>query len=117
MPPNDVPPLDDPSHDPVRGELARLFITHKADLGLAERPDADIIARVDDVAALMMESHGRALLAGDAGREWLGRYAWFGEACDRLYIGQSADTMNGWSRAWPAKKSDHRTPQENSTST
>ncbi|MGQ0582778.1 MAG: hypothetical protein ACT4O6_12635 [Reyranella sp.] len=95
MPPNDIPPLDDPAHDPVRGELARLFICHKGDLGLANHIDADIVARVDDIAALMMERYGRALLAGDAGRDWIDRYAWFGDACDRLYTGQSAVVLDG----------------------
>ena len=94
MPPNDIPPLDDPAHDPVRGELARLFIRHKSDLGLADRPDADIVARVDDLMAFMLERHAHAMLAGDAGRAWLDRYAWFAEACDRLQRDQPAVTMD-----------------------
>lgn len=79
---DDIPPLDDPAHDPVRGELARLFMMHKADLGLADRPDVDIVARVDDIMVFMMQRHGNALLANDTA--WLNCFRWFSGACDRL---------------------------------
>ena len=61
----DLPDLADPAHDPVRGELARLLIAHKADIGLADRGDAVIVERVDDIAGFMFERHCRALLAND----------------------------------------------------
>ena len=50
----DVPPLDDPSHNAVRGELARLLVLHKADLGAGHFSDAAIVAHVDDVAAVVL---------------------------------------------------------------
>jgi hypothetical protein len=59
MPPIDDD-LDDPAHDAMRGELARLFVMHKADLGVGHFSDAEIVARVDDIAALMLARHGRA---------------------------------------------------------
>jgi len=95
MPPidDDVPDLDDPAHNATRGQLVRLIVLHKADLGVAHFSDSEIVAKVDDIAALMLARHGRALLAGDSA--WLAHFAWFADACDRLQCGQRAVPMNG----------------------
>jgi hypothetical protein len=69
---DDAPPLEDESHNATRGELARLFIQHKADLGVPHFSDANIAAKVDSIMALMLKRHGRALLASD--EAWLGLY-------------------------------------------
>jgi hypothetical protein len=49
----EIPDLDAAEFTPIGGELARAFIAHKADMGMAERSDEWIVAHVDDVCAVL----------------------------------------------------------------
>lgn len=86
-------PLDDQSHDAVRGELAKLFLQHKHDLGTPYATDAAIVEAVDDIAALLLSRHGIAYRSNDVA--WLARFRWFAEACDRLLHDAPAVQLDG----------------------
>ena len=90
---DDVPPLDDPSHNATRGELARLFVQHKAELGLAVRDDFEIVARVDDIAWHLWQ---RAALAAHTrqGKAFSHRWPWVVEVLWRLNEGQQSVPMD-----------------------
>src|SRR5262245_38233278 len=65
------PPLDSAEFAGVRGQLARAFIAHKADLGLAVAGVSDqaILERVDDIIAVMLGAVARATATRD--EDWL----------------------------------------------
>jgi len=86
---DDIFPLGDPAHDAMRGELARLFIAHKTDLAIAHFADADIVARVDDVEAVVL---ARFLSCRE---RFVGRFPWLADAIERLQRGELAVPMDG----------------------
>jgi hypothetical protein len=88
LPTDDALPLDDPSHDAVRGELARLFVLHKRDLGLAGRDDIEIVQRVDDIAYYVLIRVGAAMIEGDSA--FLDKFGWLIGAFERLESGLRA---------------------------
>jgi hypothetical protein len=85
-----IPDLVDPSHHAVRADLARLFITHKADPDLVDCNDAEIVARVDDIAWHLWQRVALAILTPDAA--FIERFGWLCDAMARLH----ADQGNGW---------------------
>lgn len=85
--------LDSPAFGQVRGDLARLYIERKAEIGLAGRADADIVERVDDITFQLLQTIGRATLAGNAA--FLARYSWLVDAFDRLETDRPAVTLDG----------------------
>ena len=85
----DVPPLDDPSHNAVRGELARLLVLHKADLGAGHFSDAAIVAHVDDVAAVVL-----ARFLSDRER-FAAKWPALADALDRLQADQPGAKLDG----------------------
>ena len=50
----EYPDPDDPKFAPIRADLARLFIEHKADMGMGDWPDEAILARVNDICATLI---------------------------------------------------------------
>jgi len=91
-----VPPIDDDlddladrSHDPVRGELCRLIIANKADLGIGRFADGDLIANVDDVARVVL-----ARFLSDRER-FAERFPWLVDAITRLQRGEPAVPLDG----------------------
>jgi hypothetical protein len=76
------PPLDTAEFKAVRAELCRLFIARKADLGLAARNDAEIVARIDDITLYLAARLGAAQMTGD--QLFIERFGWLIEAFDRL---------------------------------
>jgi hypothetical protein len=82
-----------PEHAQVRADLGRLFIVHKADMGLGAWPDAEIIARTNEIAATLMTLGRHALEHGDAA--WLARHAWFSKACELLFDGYRSVPLDG----------------------
>lgn len=90
---SEIPDLSDPAHNAIRGELARLFVERKADIGLAGHDDTEIVARTDDIMAFLLNRYGLAELKGDDA--WLARFQWFVDACNRLQQDQTAVPMNG----------------------
>ena len=82
-----IVPLDDPEHNPVRGELARLFVANKDRLGIGHFSDHDIVANVDDVA--------RVVLAMSTAPRFAERFPWMADAIARLQRGERAIGMDG----------------------
>ena len=56
---------NDPAFAPIQARLARVYMEHKADLGLPDASDDDILRHVDDITLTLMRSVGQALLQGD----------------------------------------------------
>jgi hypothetical protein len=80
--------LRSPEFAAIRGELARLFITHKIDLKMSGWTDERIVTQTVDIAATLMLLVTHALTHGDDA--WLERHRWFGDACERLFNDQAA---------------------------
>jgi len=85
----DVPPLDDPSHNAMRAELARLFIANKDRLGIGRFADADIVANVDDVAHVVLAR------AATAGPRFAERFGWLVDAFTRLEMDRRVAPLDG----------------------
>jgi hypothetical protein len=79
---------DDPQFAGVRGDLARFFVQHKTDMGMADASDTLIIANVNNIAAALYFLSLHALDHGD--ETWLARHEWFRAACGRLDRDQPA---------------------------
>lgn len=77
----------------IRADLGRLYLAHKAELGMAEFTDDYVIEHIDDITAMMI-GLGQAALQNDA-RAWLERHAWFTDATTRLFADQPATTLDG----------------------
>ena len=75
MPATDIPDLADPLFAPIKAQLARCYLQHKDDLGVAYADDEAILQRVDDITWLLLDRMGKAFLARD--EAWLVRYRWF----------------------------------------
>jgi hypothetical protein len=87
-----LPDLDAPEFAPIKARLARLYLSHKADLGVAYRDDADIADKVDDITWLLLDRLGRAFLARDDA--WLQRGRWFVAIVEDL-LGDQPDRLDG----------------------
>jgi hypothetical protein len=88
-------PLDpnDAEFASVRGELTRLFLAHKADLGMADHPDSFIVDNVNRIAGAIMAC---GTIAMDRGNEaWLERHRWFSDAAARLFADGKAVPLDG----------------------
>ena len=46
--------LSDPEFGPIKARLARAYLEHKGDLGVLLTDDAEIIAHVDEITALLL---------------------------------------------------------------
>jgi hypothetical protein len=86
---DDVPELDDPSHNATRGELVRLFLANKDRLGIGCFADDAIIAHIDDVAAVIL-----ARFLSDRER-FAAKFPALAEAFGRLQNGQRIGPMDG----------------------
>ena len=65
---------------------------HKADLGLPDASDDDILRHVDDITLTLMRSVGQALLQGD--EAFLRKYRWFTAVLDDL-LADLPDKLDG----------------------
>jgi hypothetical protein len=83
-----VPDPADPRFAPIRADLARLLIAHKADLGLTDWTDDKIVDHVTWIASALIACGMVALQRGD--RAWLERHRRFGEANERLFADRHA---------------------------
>ena len=72
-----TPDLNSTEFAPIKGQLARAFIEHKADLGPAAAVASDqaVVDQVDDISALLLRGLATAMAQGNA--DWFSRYAWF----------------------------------------
>ena len=60
---------------PIRGQLARVFVEHKADMGFPDATDARIVEHVDDIGAVLIALTEHATKIDD--RVWLRRHIWW----------------------------------------
>jgi hypothetical protein len=88
-----LPDPDAAEFAPIRADLARLFLEHKAELGLGGWTDDQIVAKVSDITAALFGCGQVALQRGDT--EWLDRHRWFSDACTRLFVDQPAVPLDG----------------------
>ena len=80
--------LSDPEFGPIKARLARAYLEHKGDLGVLLTDDAEIIALVDEITALLLAAWFQASLTDN--QRWKERYSWFSEA-----IAELQDTLPG----------------------
>lgn len=90
----DVPLVGDPDSVAMRGELARLFIQHKAKLGLPDTDDAQIARGTDEITWLLISRRAQYEREG-RGEEFDSKFGWFTEALDRLMADQPATRLDG----------------------
>jgi len=83
-----VPDPNGPEFVHIRGELARLYIEHRAGLGLVAESDEWIARNVVVISATLFHLSLHAREHGD--RAWLARHEWWLAACRRLYDGEHA---------------------------
>jgi hypothetical protein len=74
--------LSDPAFAPIKARLARTYLQHKADLGVADVSDVAILQRIDGITLTLLQAVGRAVMAGD--EAFLERNAWFIEIAEDL---------------------------------
>jgi len=74
--------LSDPEFGPIKARLARAYLEHKGDLGVLLTDDAEIIALVDEITALLLAAWVQASLADN--QRWKERYSWFSEVIAEL---------------------------------
>ena len=74
--------LSDPEFGPIKARLARAYLEHKGDLGVPLADDADIIAMVDEITALLLAAAVQASRAHN--HRWKERYHWFFETIAEL---------------------------------
>jgi hypothetical protein len=84
---------DAPEFAGVRADLVRLFIAHKADMGMGGYPDAWIIGHVDDILSTLWVLSQHAIDRGDEG--WLTRHYWWLQAATRLNRGEASTPLDG----------------------
>jgi hypothetical protein len=82
-----------PEFAPIRADLARLFILHKAELGMTEWRDEAIVAETNKIMSALMTATTHALAHND--QAWLERHRWFSEALERLFADQPAVKLDG----------------------
>ena len=80
------------THDAVRGELARLVIRHKRDLGIGGFADAEIVANVDAIVDSVWRRIALASAMGDTAL--VERFIWFGGAAAHVDEGQSVTNFD-----------------------
>ena len=85
--------LSDPEFGPIKARLARAYLEHKGDLGVLLTDDAEIIAHVDEITALLFAAAERALSVDD--QLWKKRYRWFFEAVAELQEALADKRLDG----------------------
>jgi len=66
----------------------RVFILHRADLGMHDWSDERIVAETNFIMMALMACSTHAVAHGDAA--WMERHQWFGDAIERLFADQAA---------------------------
>ena len=84
--------LNDAAFAPIRARLARVYMEHKADLGVPDASDDDVLRNVDDITLTLMRGVGQAILQGD--EAFLEKYRWFTAVLDDL-LGDLPDRLDG----------------------
>jgi hypothetical protein len=90
---HDIPELNAPKFAPLKARLARVYLEHKDDLGVPLADDAEIVAHVDEITALLFDRAGKALRSNN--ERWLRRYAWFADIVDDLIEQRPGEPLDG----------------------
>jgi hypothetical protein len=61
----ELPDLNSPEFAPIKARFARAYLEHKADLGVPNASDEAVLARVDDITAILFASSVRAWRTDD----------------------------------------------------
>jgi hypothetical protein len=85
--------LSDPELAPIQARLARAYLEHKGDLGVLLTDDAEIIALVDEVTALLLAASVGASRADN--QRWKERYRWLFEAIAELQDAPPGKPLDG----------------------
>ena len=85
--------FSDPKFGPIKARLARAYLEHKGDLGVLLADDADIIAMVDEITALLLAASVQASRVHND--RWKERYHWFFEAIVELYDALPGKPLDG----------------------
>ena len=65
----ELPDLNSPEFAPIKARFARAYLEHKADLGVPNASGEAVLARVDEITAILFASSVRAWRTDDhAGR-------------------------------------------------
>ena len=89
----ELPDLNSPEFAPIKARLARAYLEHKADLGVPDATDEAVLARVDEITAILFASSVRAWRADD--QRWKERYRWFFEAIAELHDAEPGKPLDG----------------------
>jgi hypothetical protein len=81
-----LPEPDDTEFAGIRADLARLFMQHRADLGIALASDEWIIEHANDLTAALWGLTQHAIDRND--EPWLRRHHWWLQAATRLNRGE-----------------------------
>ena len=84
---------DDPEFAGIRADLARLYMAHRVDLGLALASDEWIIAHTNDLTAVLWFLSQHAIDHNDW--DWLTRHYWWLQAATRLNRGEASTALDG----------------------
>jgi hypothetical protein len=71
----ELPDLNSPEFAPIKARFARAYLEHKDDLGVPLTDDAEIVARVDEITALLFAASIKAWRTDN--QRWKERYRWF----------------------------------------
>jgi hypothetical protein len=84
---------DDPQFAPIRADLARLYMRHRVDLGLALASDQSLVANTDNITATLWCLSKHALDHNDV--SWLRRHRWWIRAAISLHHGECTTALDG----------------------
>lgn len=91
----DIPPPNHPMFAKMRTRCARAYIEHKAELGVREASDEEIVARVDEINAILLGGLSRAMRGDPGTAAWMANYRWFCELLVELIEGDEGAPLNG----------------------
>ena len=78
----ELPDLNSPEFAAIKSRLARAYLEHKADLGVADATDEAVLACVDKITAILFASSVRAWRTDD--QRWKERNGWFAAIMSEL---------------------------------
>jgi hypothetical protein len=89
----ELPDLNSPEFAPIKARLARAYLSHKDDLGVPNASDEAVLARVDEITAILFAASVRAW-RGDNQR-WKERYRWFAAIVSELLDDEPGKPLDG----------------------
>jgi hypothetical protein len=89
----ELPDLNAPEFAPIKARFARAYLEHKADLGVPDATDEAVLARVDEITAILFASSVRAWRTDD--QRWKERYGWFAAIMSELLDNVPGKPLDG----------------------